>query len=137
MRYPITFRCDEHGWSAVFPDLPEITIVRESKEEILSIAHNALYILFASYFNKKRIIPEPSATGFDFIDVPAGITAKILLLNALTFTGTTQSRLAKKMNINPQDVHRFINFNYPTKIDTVEKVLMALGYHMILGAIRE
>jgi len=116
--------------------MPEILTVNECKEEVLSMAWSTLLILFSSYFDNKRIIPEPSVTGGVFIEVPSGIAAKIHLLNALTLTGTTQSRLAKEMNIRPQEVHRFVSLSHPTKIDTIEKALKALGYHLILDAVR-
>lgn len=135
MRYPIVFECDGNVWSAIFPDMPEILTVNECKEDVLSMAKTTLLMLFASYFNNKRIIPEPSVAGNDFIEITVGIVAKVHLLNALTFTWTSQSRLAKKMNIRPQEVRRFVDLNHPTKIDTIEKALNVLGYRLLLDVL--
>ncbi|MRT15317.1 type II toxin-antitoxin system HicB family antitoxin [Enterobacteriaceae bacterium RIT711] len=129
MRYPIVFKCDENVWSAIFPDMPEILTVNECKQTVLSMAKSTLLMLFASYFNNKRIIPEPSVAGSDFIEITVDIAAKVHLLNALTCTWTSQSRLAKKMNIRPQEVRRFVDLNHPTKIDTIEKALNAVLSH--------
>ncbi|TBM14741.1 type II toxin-antitoxin system HicB family antitoxin [Hafnia paralvei] len=127
MRYPIKFEHDETGWCISFPDIPEALTGGETKEEALSLAQDALVTAFDFYFEDQRPVPMPSADGDDFVDVPASVAAKVLLLNTMIATGTTQAELARRLGTRPQDVSRIVTLAHTTKIDTIEAALKVLG----------
>ncbi len=91
------------------------------------MAQDALVTAFDFYFEDRCPVPMPSANGEEFIDVPASVAAKVLLLNAMIATGTTPAQLARRLGTRPQEVNRIVTLNHATKIDTIEAALKALG----------
>ncbi|MDK2375273.1 type II toxin-antitoxin system HicB family antitoxin [Serratia fonticola] len=135
MRYPVKFEHDETGWCVSFPDIPEALTGGETREEALSLAQDALVTAFDFYFEDRRPVPMPSADGEEFIDVPASVAAKVLLLNAMIATGTTPAELARRLGTRPQEVNRIVTLNHATKIDTIEAALKALGKRLEITAL--
>ncbi|MBF1996666.1 type II toxin-antitoxin system HicB family antitoxin [Serratia symbiotica] len=127
MRYPVKFEHDETGWCVSFPDIPEALTGGDTREEAIEMAQDALVTAFDFYFEDRRPVPMPSANGEEFIDVPASVAAKVLLLNAMIATGTTPAQLARRLGTRPQEVNRIVTLNHATKIDTIEAALKALG----------
>ncbi|WP_447875357.1 type II toxin-antitoxin system HicB family antitoxin [Serratia fonticola] len=135
MRYPVKFEHDETGWCVSFPDIPEALTGGDTREEALSLAQDALVTAFDFYFEDRRPVPMPSADGEEFIDVPASVAAKVLLLNAMIATGTTPAELARRLGTRPQEVNRIVTLNHATKIDTIEAALKALGKRLEITAV--
>ncbi|CAI1821285.1 type II toxin-antitoxin system HicB family antitoxin [Serratia fonticola] len=135
MRYPVKFEHDETGWCVSFPDIPEALTGGDTREEALSLAQDALVTAFDFYFEDRRPVPMPSADGEEFVDVPASVAAKVLLLNAMIATGTTPAELARRMGTRPQEVNRIVTLNHATKIDTIEAALKALGKRLEITAL--
>ena len=135
MRYPIKFEHDETGWCVSFPDIPEALTGGDTREEALSLAQDALVTAFDFYFEDRRPVPMPSTDGEEFIDVPASVAAKVLLLNAMIATGTTPAELARRLGTRPQEVNRIVTLNHATKIDTIEAALKALGKRLEITAL--
>ncbi|WP_025122251.1 MULTISPECIES: type II toxin-antitoxin system HicB family antitoxin [unclassified Serratia (in: enterobacteria)] len=135
MRYPVKFEHDETGWCISFPDIPEALTGGDTREEALSLAQDALVTAFDFYFEDRRPVPMPSADGEEFIDVPASVAAKVLLLNAMIATGTTPAELARRLGTRPQEVNRIVTLNHATKIDTIEAALKALGKRLEITAL--
>ncbi|OMQ26892.1 type II toxin-antitoxin system HicB family antitoxin [Serratia oryzae] len=135
MRYPVKFEHDETGWCVSFPDIPEALTGGDTKEDALSLAQDALVTAFDFYFEDRRPVPMPSANGEEFINVPASVAAKVLLLNAMIATGTTPAELARRMGTRPQEVNRIVTLNHATKIDTIEAALKALGKRLEITAL--
>ncbi|ATM78799.1 type II toxin-antitoxin system HicB family antitoxin [Serratia fonticola] len=135
MRYPVKFEHDETGWCVSFPDIPEALTGGDTREEALSLAQDALVTAFDFYFEDRRPVPMPSADGEEFIDVPASVAAKVLLLNAMIATGTTPAELARRLGTRPQEVNRIVTLNHATKIDTIEAALKALGKRLEITAL--
>ncbi|EOF5157825.1 helix-turn-helix domain-containing protein, partial [Salmonella enterica] len=80
-------------------------------------------------------IPEPGNVTDDFVEVPASVVAKVMLLNAWISSGLTQVELAQRMGIKKQEVTRLFDLKHSTKIDTIQKALAALGRRLeILAA---
>ncbi|HDU2701511.1 type II toxin-antitoxin system HicB family antitoxin [Klebsiella pneumoniae] len=130
MRYPVIFEHDETGWAVFFPDIPEAMTGGETREEALEMAQDALVTAFDFYFDDRREIPAPSAEGDAFVEVPASVAAKVLLLNRLVSTNTSNADLARMINTRPQQVQRIVSLGHSTKIDTIQKALSALGQKM-------
>ncbi|OKP31345.1 type II toxin-antitoxin system HicB family antitoxin [Serratia fonticola] len=135
MRYPVKFEHDETGWCVSFPDIPEALTGGDTREEALSLAQDALVTAFDFYFEDRRPVPMPSAEGEEFIDVPASVAAKVLLLNAMIATSTTPAELARRLGTRPQEVNRIVTLNHATKIDTIEAALKALGKRLEITAL--
>ncbi|CAI1602497.1 Antitoxin HicB [Serratia fonticola] len=135
MRYPVKFEHDETGWCVSFPDIPEALTGGDTREEALSLAQDALVTAFDFYFEDRRPVPMPSADGEEFIDVPASVAAKVLLLNAMIATGTTPAELARRLGTRPQEVNRIVTLNHATKIDTIEAALKVLGKRLEITAL--
>ncbi|WP_459582764.1 type II toxin-antitoxin system HicB family antitoxin [Dickeya oryzae] len=134
MRYPVTFEHDETGWAVMFPDIPEALTGGSTREEALEMAQDALVTAFDFYFDDKREIPMPSEDGEEFVEVPASVAAKVLLLNAMIQTGTSNADLARRIGTRPQEVQRIVSLAHSTKIDTIQLALKALGKRLELTA---
>lgn len=135
MRYPVIFEHDETGWAVSFPDIPEAHTGGATREEALGYALDALVTAFEFYFEDNRPVPMPSVDGDDFVNVPASVAAKVLLLNVMLATGTTNAELARRLGTRPQDVQRIVNLGHVTKIDTIETALHALGKRLEITAL--
>ena len=127
MRYPVKFDSDETGWAVIFPDIPEALTGGATRAEALAMAQDALVTAFDFYFEDRRPVPPPSTEGEEFVDVPSGVAAKVLLLNAMLETKTSNADLARLLGTRPQDVQRIVNLGHNTKIDTIESALRVLG----------
>ncbi|WP_072929963.1 type II toxin-antitoxin system HicB family antitoxin [Nissabacter archeti] len=134
MRYPVTFDCDETGCAVLFPDIPEAMTGGDTREEALSMAQDALVTAFDFYFEDRREIPAPSAEGEAFVEVPASVAAKVLLLNTLVQQGVSNAELARLIDTRPQEVQRIVSLSHSTKIDTIQKALLALGKRLEITA---
>lgn len=130
MRYPVKFEHDETGWVVFFPDIPEAMTGGETREEALELAQDALVTAFDFYFDDRREIPAPSADGEAFVEVPASVAAKVLLLNRLVATNTSNADLARLLNTRPQEAQRIVSLSHSTKIDTIQRALSALGQRL-------
>ncbi|MBU9818165.1 type II toxin-antitoxin system HicB family antitoxin [Rahnella sp. C60] len=127
MRYPVKLEKDGDGYFVSFPDIPEALTQGDTREEALEMARDALVTAFEFYFEDNQPVPLPGESGDDFVTVPASIWAKVLLLNAMLETGTSNAELARRMNLKPQEVQRIVTLGHNTKIDTTEAALAALG----------
>lgn len=134
MRYPVNLEPDTGGYVVSFPDIPEALTQGDDREEALSMARDALVTAFDFYFEDGRPVPVPGPVTGDYVDVPASVAAKVLLLNAFLASGLTQVELAARMGIKKQEVTRLFNLHHSTKIDTIQKALAVLGKTLELHA---
>lgn len=133
MKYPVNITRDGNSFMASFPDIPEALTGGDTYEETLAAAQDALVTAFEFYFEDMRSIPLPSNEGATFIEVPLSIWAKVLLLNQMVADKVTQYDLAKRMGTTKQELQRITDFNHSTKIDTLEKALLAMGKNFQLS----
>ncbi|EHG4045875.1 type II toxin-antitoxin system HicB family antitoxin [Salmonella enterica] len=135
MRYPVILMPDSGGYVVSFPDIPEALTQGDTREEALKNALDALVTAFEFYFEDGERIPEPSEVNGDFVEVPASVAAKVMLLNTWVGSGLTQVDLANRMGIRKQEVTRVFDLKHSTKIDTIQKAMAALGRRLeILAA---
>lgn len=118
----------------MFPDIPEALTGGDTREEALAMAQDALVTAFDFYFEDRREIPPPSGLGEAFVEVPASVAAKVLLLNAVVQSGVSNAELARMIDTRPQEVTRILDLHHSTKIDTIQKALAALGKSLELHA---
>ena len=134
MRYPVKLEPDSGGYFVSFPDIPEALTQGDNREEALAMALDALVTSIDFYFEDGRAVPDPSAVTGEFVEVPASVAAKIILLNTFLASGLTQVELAARMGIKKQEVTRLFDLHHSTKIDTIQKALAALGKTLELSA---
>ena len=87
LAYPIKLKPDTNGSLLVtFPDIPEAATRASSEKKALRLAREALESALEFYFEDGRPVPLPSAAkrGQLTVTLPAGMSAKVLLLNEMT-----------------------------------------------------
>jgi len=134
MRYPINLEPCDGGYVVSFPDIPEALTQGDTPEEALKMGLDALVTAFEFYFEDGEKVPQPGNITGDFVEVPASVTAKVLMLSAFIDSGLTQVELASLMGVTKQEVTRLFDLQHTTKIDTIQKALSALGKRLELIA---
>lgn len=135
MRYPAHFEAvPEGGYVVTFRDVPEAITQGDTEEEAMAMAEDALVTAMDFYFEGQRVVPSPSRAhkGERLVELPPSVVAKIMVLNLLVETSVSQAELARRMGTRPQEVQRIVSLNHPTKIDTLDKALQALGKRLEL-----
>src|SRR5688572_11233222 len=106
--YPVVIQRDGKGFVAKFPDIPEALTSAGTRAEALEMAQDALECAMEFYFEDHRQVPLPSrpTAGQDVVELPASLSAKVLLLNELLAQGVTPAELARRLQTSPQAVQR-------------------------------
>ena len=129
MRYPIKIRPDGKFFLVTFPDIPEAITQGETMEQALEVAQDALETALEFYFEGLRQVPAPSPIkrGGHFVELPASLTAKVLLLNEMIRQHVRPAELARRLGTTPQAVNRLTNLRHASKIDGIAGAMKALG----------
>jgi len=134
MRYPVDVVHGHSGFIIYCRDLPEVEVVGKTRESALTDCPAEIMKAFETYFSARNPIPMPSLLGETFVEMPASLTAKVLLLNEIIRQEITNAELAKRMGLSRQDVTRILDLSHTTKIDTIQKALLVLGKRLELHA---
>ena len=120
---------DDGGFVVTFPDIPEAITQGETREEALKMAQEALEAALEFYFEDKRAVPAPAKArrGQDVIELPASLSAKILLFNEMLAQNVRPAELARRLSTTPQMINRLTNLQHTTRIDGIDAALRALG----------
>ncbi|HTH62807.1 MAG TPA: type II toxin-antitoxin system HicB family antitoxin, partial [Paraburkholderia sp.] len=108
LRYPARFEpAEEGGYVVTFRDLPEAITQGDSIDEARAEAASALLTAVDFFFEDKRPMPMPSKAkkGEELVALPASVSAKVLLLNAVLEQGITPAELARRLGTSPQVVN--------------------------------
>lgn len=131
MKFPVTLKEDktDGGYVVTFRDIPEAITQGESMEEALAMAAEALETAMEFYFEDKRAVPTPSKPkrGQHVVELPASLSAKVLLLNEMVAQNMRPAELARRLNTTPQEVNRLTNLRHTTRIDSIAAALQAMG----------
>jgi len=130
LQFPANFEAaEEGGFVVTFPDIPEAITQGEDVEDAKLHAADALETALDFYFNAQRPIPAPSKPkrGQHLIELPASVSAKVLLLNEMNAQKVRPAELARRLQVTPQEVTRLINPRHKSKIDGIALALKALG----------
>ena len=137
--YPVTLTPDEAdgGFVVTFVDIPEAITQGDTEAEALTAAKDALESALDFYFEDKRAVPVPSKAkrGQNVIELPASLSAKVLLLNEMVTQDVRPAELARRLNTTPQEVTRLTNVRHTTRIDGIAAALQALGKHLDMRVI--
>ena len=127
--FPAVVVRDGSGYAVSFPDIPEALTSGASRGEALEMARDALETAIEFYFEGNRTIPTPGKVkpGQDAVELPASLSAKVLLLNEMLAQNVTPAELARRLGTSPQSVQRIMDLDHTTKIDTVAEAFRALG----------
>jgi antitoxin HicB len=120
---------EEGGYVVTFPDIPEAITQGEDREDALFHAQDALETALEFYFEEPRTVPDPSPIepGQEYVELPASVSAKVLLLNEMVRQKVRPAELARRLNTTPQEVNRLTNLRHATKIDRIAGAMKALG----------
>ncbi len=81
-----------------------------------------------------RVQVPPSAPGSSVVELPASLTAKVLLLNEMLRQKIRPAELARRIGTTPQEINRLTDIRHTTKIDRIDAALRALGKRLVLQA---
>ena len=134
LSYPARIARDGARFMVSFVDIPEALSDGGTREEAMAMAADALTTAMDFYFEDKRTVPKPSAPkrGQLMIDLPASVSAKVLLLNEMLQQHVKPAELARLMSVRRQEVNRLTDLHHPTKIDTISQALLAMGKRLEL-----
>ncbi|MCY1204093.1 Antitoxin HicB [compost metagenome] len=134
LRFPANIVPDDGGFAVSFPDIPEALTSGDTIEQAREMAADALATAMEFYFEDGRPVPLPSKAkrGQHLVELPASVSAKVLLLNEMIAQGVTQAELARRLNTRKQEVQRIVDLDHATKIDTIEAAFRALGKRLEL-----
>lgn len=137
MIYPAVIVPDGDGWLVTFPDIPEALSAGSTWDEAVEMARDALVTALEFYFADKREIPEPSRPkkGQVHVELPASVSAKVLLLNEMVKQKVRPSELARRLGTSAQEVNRLTQLKHTTKIDGIDQALSALGKRLQITAV--
>lgn len=85
MQYPAKVLCENDGCTVTFPDIPEAITCGDTEEDALRHAVDALESALDFYFEDNRPVPIPSVRkrGQRMVELPASVSAKVLLFNEM------------------------------------------------------
>jgi len=138
MRFPAKFtRAKEGGFFVTFPDIPEAITQGDNIDDALQHAADALESALDFYFEEGRRVPMPSRPkrGQRVVELPASVSAKVLLLNEMIAQKVRPATLARRLRVTPQEVTRLIDLRHTTKIDGIAGALKALGKTLEIRAV--
>jgi antitoxin HicB len=134
--YPVNLRKDGKFILVTFPDIPEAVTQGRDRTEALKAAKDVLETAMDVYFDERRPVPAPSQPkrGQPVVEVPASLSAKILLLNEMLHQNVRPAELARRIGTSPQVVNRLTNIRHTSQIDGIDTALRALGKRLIVDA---
>jgi antitoxin HicB len=134
MKFPAIFTPDTEagGYVVTFRDIPEAITQGDDDADAMTMAEDALLSSIEFYLENKRQVPAPSKarSGERLVNLPAGISAKVLLLNEMLAQGVGPSELARRMGTIPQNVNRLVDVRHSSKLESIEQAIAALGKHL-------
>ena len=138
-KYPVTLTPDKKagGFVVTFKDVPEAITQGDALPQALAAAKEALESALDFYFEDKHAVPAPSKPrrGQHVIELPASLSAKVLLLNEMIAQNVRPAELARRLKTTPQEVNRLTNIRHTTRIDSIAAALQALGKQLELRAV--
>lgn len=137
--YPVTLTADktDGGFVVTFVDIPEVITQGDTQAQALAAARDALETALDFYFEDKRAVPMASKAkrGQPTVELPASLSAKVLLLNEMLAQGVRPAELARRLGTTPQEVNRLTNVKHTTRIDGIAAALQSMGKHLELRVV--
>lgn len=134
--YPIVAHEEAGSFWSSCPDIPEAHSAGDTLEELLANAVEGITLALSIYVDQGRAIPlaSPVAEGQHAIALPATVTAKIALWNAMVEKSIKVAGLARELGLSHPVASRLVDFEHNSKIEQVESALKALGTSIKKGS---
>ena len=151
--FPVTLTTDEvdGGFTVTFRDLPEAITQGENIEDALNEAADCLEeamrprvgarrkgtrikTAIANRVIRRLPIPTPSEANENeyLVTTPLQTSFKASIWLAMQEKDINQTQLAKTLNIDEKEVRRILDPSHNTKLETLERSLLALGKRPVL-----
>ncbi len=92
------------------------------------MAADALETALDFFFEDRRPVPLPSAAdGCPTVALPASVSAKALLFNAMLAQGGETGEVGPALNLPRQEITRLLNPRHATETDAIYAALQAMG----------
>ena len=133
LRYPVKLTRDDNDTLLVTaPDFPEVATFGDDETEALRRAIDALATALQGRITDRKEIPAPSPPkrGQRLVALPAIVTAKLALYQAMIETGMRKAELARKLGVHAPQVDRLLDLDHDSRLDQIENAARALGREM-------
>ncbi|HHP7232632.1 MAG TPA: type II toxin-antitoxin system HicB family antitoxin [Xenococcaceae cyanobacterium] len=134
--FPVTLTTDEvdGGFTVTFCDLPEAITQGENIEDALNEAADCLEEAIANRVIRRLPIPSPSEPDENeyLVTTPLQTSFKASIWLAMQEKNINQTQLAKNLNVDEKEVRRILDPSHNTKLETLERSLLALGKRPVL-----
>lgn len=114
--------------------MPEAGTDGKTRDEVLTLAEDALGVALAGYVHARRDIPAPSALGAGQYLVPLApiVAAKLALYSTMRAQGVTNVALGDRLGVSETAVRKLVNPDHRSHIGQVKRALDALGRKLVL-----
>ncbi|MDR0779372.1 MAG: type II toxin-antitoxin system HicB family antitoxin [Pseudomonadales bacterium] len=136
MEYVVNVETDEPGVLLTCPEVPEFHCGGDDLDDALLHALEMLETTFSIYMDARKLIPLPrkAKTGEITLRLPAQISAKVLLHNAMVTAGVRKVELSKRMGgLSGTQIERLLDLRHSTKLETLEAALAVVGCQLELS----
>ncbi|HHE6467609.1 TPA: hypothetical protein ACPFI9_000109 [Providencia rettgeri] len=126
----VEFIEEENVYEISFSDFPGLQGVSFCKEDVELEAQEILLASFAEIIELRKPIPLATQTKSEAtfsVYLPIICCLKIALHNAILDSAIQRIDLARRLNINAQQIERLLDIHYASKIDLLEQALYILG----------
>lgn len=136
--YAVRFETDDTPGIAVFcRDLPELNSYGNDEKHALREALDGIETVLSLYVDQRRAIPPASPTepGEHVVHLPVATVAKIELWNAMVERGMRKADLRRLLGVAQNTSDRLVDFLHPSKIESLEQALAALGKRLVVSSV--
>ena len=134
--FPVTLTTDEvdGGFTVTFRDLPEAITQGENIEDALNEAADCLEEAIANRVIRRLPIPIPSEANENeyMVTTPLQTSFKASIWLAMQEKNLNQTQLAQTLRVDEKEVRRILDPSHNTKLETLERSLLALGKRPVL-----
>ncbi len=134
--FPVTLTTDEvdSGFTVTFRDLPEAITQGENIEDALNEAADCLEEAIANRVLRRLPIPTPSEANENeyLVTTPLQTSFKASIWLAMQEKNINQTQMATTLNVDEKEVRRILDPSHNTKLETLERSLLALGKRPVL-----
>jgi antitoxin HicB len=127
--YAAEFIEDEGTLLVTFPDVPEAITFAVDAADATRRAREALTIALSMYVDKGKPLPAASRVNRGQVDIslPAGVTAKLALYNAMREAGVSKAELGRRLGYHRQHIDRIVDLCHKTRFEVLEAALEVVG----------
>ena len=117
------------GFLCRFPDFPDFRPEAPTIEKLLTGLREALVPVIEEHIKsgKPAIEWRELAPGEEYLVLSPTLSVKLQLIYAVRERRVTAHELAQRIGCYPQEATRILKFSHPTKIDTLNAAVEAIG----------